>query len=127
MQKIQGSYWVLGGKDIELKFYLLNKGHFYAKPAIIDMTLYVNFDPSFEPLSVRYGSILELESKEIHRGKNSSKYLVVTGVKLYHKEPGEHILVKVRIPDAEGVYPCWISARADHDDLGYHHFPLKIF
>jgi len=125
-EKIQGSYWALPRSDIELKFYLLNKGHLYAKPAIINLTLYVNLHPSFEPLSLFYGSVLEHETKEIKRGKNNSKYLVATGIKLYHKEPGEYILLKVRTPKTAGTFPCWISARADHDDLGYHYFPIKI-
>ena len=126
LEKLLGSYWIRSGNDVELKFCLLNKGHLYVKPAIIDMTLYINFDPSFEPISVKYGSVLELESKEIYRGKNNSKYLIVTGVKLYHKEPPEYILVKVRTPNDEGIYRCWISARAGHDDLGYHDFMLKV-
>jgi len=126
IEKIRGSYWVLAKEEIELRFQLLNVGHVYAKPAIVDMTLYVNFHPDFEPYSLKFGSILELETQEVARGKENSKYLVATGIKLYNREPGEFILAKIHTPRKSGIYPCWISARSDHDDLGYHYFPIKV-
>ncbi|MCK4821456.1 hypothetical protein KA005_37165, partial [bacterium] len=110
VEKIQGSYLFGSGQIAKLRFYLSNKGHFYAKPAIINVLLYINFHPSFDPIKANYGSVLELDTNEVHRGKHNSKYLVASGIKLYHKEPGEEVVVQVKTPSDSGIYKCWIAA-----------------
>lgn len=125
-EKIQGQYWFPSDKIASHIFCLKNVGHLYAKPAIINLTLYINYEPAFELIGVKYGSILELENSEVRRGKNNSKYLSVTGIKLYHKEPSEKVIVNVKMPKQSGIYICWISARMNEYDLGVHNFKIKV-
>lgn len=126
-EKIQGQYWFLSDTTVSQIFCLKNVGHLYAKPAIINLKLYINYESTFELIGVKYGSILELESSEVRRGKNNSKYLTVAGIKLYHKEPIEQVVVNVKMPKQSGTYDCWISARMNEYDLGTHNFKIKIF
>jgi hypothetical protein len=124
-ENILGSYWFHSDQITNFRFYLENIGRFYAKPATSITTIYLNFDPQFEPISVRYGSTLEKNSKEIYRGKNNCKYFKVNGLQLFHNEPGEEILAEVRLPKEPGMYRCWLAIRAEQCDHGIHAFSIK--
>lgn len=126
VEKIRGTYWLLPGKKIEQRFSLNNVGHIYASPAIINAKFYINYDPEFEMFNARFGSSLELESSEVRRGKDNSKYITVSGMNLYHSEPAEQVTIEIRTPIKPGVYKCWISAKMNETDLGVHKFKLKI-
>ncbi len=126
IERIKGTYWMLADNVMEHKFVLLNVGHFYAKPAIINAKFYTNYDPEFEMFSARFGSALEIESSKIRRGKNNSKYITISGVSLYQSEPPEYVTVQIRTPIKPGIYNCWISAKMNETDLGTHKFKMKV-
>lgn len=125
-KKIRRAYWLISDADTELEFELKNIGHFYAKPAIVNMVLYVNISPEFKAYLLEYGSVLQNTSKEVLRGKENGKYMVARHIKLYNQEATEKIKLKVHSPKKSGNYKCWIAARVNNDDLGVHHFPLNV-
>ena len=45
------------GSEHTLVLALRNVGHWYAKPTAVDVVVYCNFDPSFEPIEIAYGSV----------------------------------------------------------------------
>jgi len=110
-----------------LRFHAVNVGHWYsAKPAATNVMLWVNFEPSFEPIEIRYGSVLERKSRGLHLGKRGSKYLVASGIYLFHQEAGEDFEVDVKMPDKEGMYQLWIPIHSDQGDCGVNKFKVKI-
>ncbi|MBU0966837.1 MAG: hypothetical protein KKA54_10730 [Proteobacteria bacterium] len=126
VEKICGAFWLLSEKKIEQRFSLINVGHIYASPAIINAKLYINYDSEFEMFNAKFGSSLELESSKVRRGKNNCKYITVSGMNLYHSEPAEQVVIEIKTPVKPGVYKCWISAKMNETDLGVHKFKIKI-
>jgi len=108
-------------------FYIENIGHRYsAKPAATNIKLWVNFDPKFELIKMKYGSNLEKMDSKLKRGVGGSKYFRAEGIHLFHREPGECLWVVVKAPLEPGLYKIWISAHADQGDCGVHEFRLKV-
>jgi hypothetical protein len=115
------------GKLSTLRFYLQNVGHWYrAKPAANNVTLWINFEPAFKPIKVRYGSNLQKRKKGFRRGKGGSKYVKAKGIHLFHEEPGEAVEVNVQMPAEVGTYSFWVAAHANEGDCGVHKFQLEI-
>jgi hypothetical protein len=109
-----------------LRFLAQCAGYWYARPAATNIRLYVNFDPAFEPLRIRFGSTLEKVEENVRRGKGQSKYLVASGIHLSQQEPGEEIETEVKMPAKKGRYRCWISAYSDQGHCGVHSFELEV-
>jgi len=109
-----------------LVFYLKNVGHWYSKPAATNIRLWVNFNPKFELIEMKYGSNLEKIDIEPKHGVGNSRYFRAEGIHLFHKEPGECLCVAVKAPREPGIYEMWISAHADQGDCGVHKFKLKV-
>ncbi len=122
----EGELAFLPNKVVTLKIHLENVGYWYAKPRAKNTRVYWNFDPSFEPILIRYGSTLEKSDGNVKKGKGGSKYLKAGGVHLSAGEPGEDMEAEVKIPSKPGVYPSWVSAYCDEGDCGVHRFSIKV-
>jgi hypothetical protein len=110
-----------------LRFYLQNVGHWYgAKPAASNVTLWINFEPAFTPIKIRYGSNLQKRKKGFRRGKGGSKYVKAKGIHLFHEEPGEAVEVRVKMPKEKGAYRFWVAAHANEGGCGVHKFKLEV-
>jgi len=116
------------GKKVTLKLHLENQGHWYsAKPAARKLALYVNFNPIFEPIEIRYGSTLERSNQDVKIGKSGRKYLKTEEIiSLYHEEPGEDVEVDVRMPKIEGRYPIEIPAYSEEGSCGFHRLWVRV-
>jgi hypothetical protein len=115
------------GEKATLRFHAENVGHWYsAKPAATNVKLWVNFEPAFEPIEIRYGSVLERKSRELHLGVRDSKYLVASGIYLFHHEAGEDFEVDVKMPEKEGLYKLWIPIHSDQGDSGVQKLWIKV-
>ena len=89
------------GETVDLLFVLTNIGYWYAHPTALDNTCYLNFDPRFELIEAKYGSILENSETNVRRGKNNCQYLKVSGIQLSYGEPGELILALISRPKSQ--------------------------
>lgn len=115
------------GEKKAIRFHIENAGHWYAKPAATNVTLYVNFEQPLEPVKIRYGSTLEKEDQNVLLGKDNSKYLKATGIFLFHEEPGEDVEVQVVAPSKKrGQHRIWIAAYSDEGSCGVHTFCLEV-
>ncbi len=124
------------GEEIILTYHLQNVGRHilgiplsvfrYGTTAAKDVLLFINFDPSFEPLEIRYGSNLEERNRNVFRGKKNSKYMMAKKIHLTYSEPGENVEMKVKMPDTEGNYSSWIAAFSEKDDCGVHKFKIIV-
>ena len=125
-----------GRKEVEfaarqkatLILHLQNQGRWLAKPAARKLAVFVNFQPIFEPMEIRYGSVLEFSNREVRTGKGGRKYLRTEEViYLYHEEPGEDLEVDVKMPDIEGRYPIDIPAYSEEGSCGFERLWIKVF
>ena len=116
------------GEKATLKLHLENQGHWFtAKPAARKLALYVNFQPIFEPIEIRYGSTLERSNQEVKTGKAGRKYLKTEEIiYLYYEEPGEDVEVDVKMPETEGRYPIEIPAYSEEGSCGFQRLWLKV-
>jgi hypothetical protein len=114
------------GSVERLRFVAQCAGYWYARPAATNIRLYVNFDPAFEPIRIRFGSTQEKVEQDVRRGKGQSKYLKASGIHLSQEEPGEEIETEVKMPTQKGRYRCWISAYSDQGYCGIHSFVLEV-
>ena len=114
------------GERVELMFTLTNIGHWFAHPAALSNTLYLNFDTAFEPIEARYGSALEFSTNEVRRGKNNCKYLKVSGIHLFYGEPGELVVITTTMPAAPGTYEFWVASMSSGGDHGVQRFHLTV-
>jgi hypothetical protein len=96
------------------KFSFINTGHWYSKPMIVNMTVFINFDESFEPINIKYGSIQEYKDNNVRIGKGNMKFLKAKGIKLSYGEHDEKIFVKTKSPSLPGTYNLKISAYSDN-------------
>jgi hypothetical protein len=117
------------GKFITLRFELKNVGHWYwARPAASNVTLWVNFEPAFNPRMILFGSDLEKENWNVRHGKDDSKYMKADGIYLFHKESGEAVEVYVQVPEKKRKkgYRFWVTAHANEGGCGVHNFQLAV-
>ena len=126
-------HWLKRSETAVLKFALRNKGHWYAKPAIVVHELYVNFDSRFDLLGAEYGSALErtLVKRDGRLGKRdargfNSKYFQFSDIHLFHGEPNEEVHIKLDAPAEPGLYECWVSATTRSEAFRVHRFTLKV-
>ncbi len=118
---------VQAGEKATLKLQLENKGHWFSKPAARKLALFVNFEPVFEPIEVRYGSALEISNREVMTGTGGRKYLKVEDeIYLYHGDPGEDVQVDVKTPETEGRYLVEVAAYSQEGSCGLHRLWLRV-
>lgn len=111
---------------VKLRYQLQNIGHWYGKPAAKNVTLYINFESSFEPIEISYGSNLEIKNHRVFRGKKNCKYMKAEGIYLTYWEPGEEVEVKVKMPNEKGNYCSWIAAFSEEGDCGVYKFNIPV-
>jgi len=116
----------LAGDTVNIRYQLKNIGHWYGKPAAKNINLYINFEESFDPIELRYGSTLEMTNTKVSRGKSNSKYMKAEGIHLTYYEEGEEVEVKVRLPLVKGKFKSWIAAFSDEGDCGVHKFIIRV-
>jgi hypothetical protein len=97
-------------RTLELHYELTNRGFWYALPPAIDVTIFCDFDPAFEPICLGYGSQQEMNATEVRIGKGGRKFLKAKGLKLIADDLGEIIRIQVRTPPVPGRYLTRISA-----------------
>jgi hypothetical protein len=62
-------------ETVLFKFSFKNAGHWYSKPMVVNMTVYINFDNRFELIFIKYGSIQHIEDTIVKIGKGKMKYM----------------------------------------------------
>jgi len=97
-----------------LKFQFKNIGHWYAKPMVVNMTVFINFDESFDPIEIRFGSIQEIVDKNVRTGKGNLKFLKAKGIKIVYSEYYEEVHVLTKCPDNAGTYKIKIDAYSEN-------------
>ena len=113
-------------QETDIKFYFENVGRWFAKPAVTNLTLYINFPLEFHLEKFMYGSNLEKTETDILRGKNNSKYIKATGIHLHYREPGEEVQIYLVAPLEPGRYKGWVSAEFNERDLEVHNFTINV-
>jgi hypothetical protein len=91
-------------------FEISNVGHWYAAPPAINTMIYFNFDPEFQLIELKYGSIQELSSNDVKIGKRRMKYIRASQIKLPHYQDAEQVHVRVIAPTTAGRYTILVSA-----------------
>lgn len=89
-----------------------NVGHWYAKPMAVNVVVYCNFDPHFNPIEIAFGSVQAY--KDTWVGKGKMKYLKAQGIKLAYGEEWEAMHTRVVAPATPGDYLVRISAYSDN-------------
>lgn len=112
--RLVGRPQFVAGEEAELKFAFINRGHWYAKPPIVELNAWMNFDPSFDLLKVRYGSALELWDDNVRIGKGGLKFLKAKGMKISHGGGEEPVSVTLRCPATPGRYLVKVDAFSDN-------------
>jgi hypothetical protein len=106
-----------------LKFKFKNTGHWYAKPMVVNMTVFINFDENFEPIEIRYGSVQETIENNVRIGKGNMKFLKAKGIKLGYNEYHEEVHVLAKAPEKIGSYKIKVDAYSDNGlDLSQNFF-----
>lgn len=114
------------GATVLFKFAFQNAGHWYAKPMVVRMTAYINFDRDFEPLSMQSGSTQAVESHDVRIGKGKMKYLKVQGIMLSYGEDSEEVHVTATNPSVPGRYRIKISAYSENGLNLTKHFDVDV-
>jgi hypothetical protein len=115
------------GEKATLRLHAENVGHWYsAKPAATNVILWVNFEPAFEPIEIRYGAALETRSHNVRYSKHGNKWLRASEIHLFHQEAGEDFEVDVKMPEKEGLYKLWIPIHSDQGDSGFQKLWIKV-
>ena len=125
LRNFSGKGFVPCGQIVWLVFYIENVGHWYAKPAVTNLRLWINFDNAFDPIQLRWGSQFEKINQNVRPVRNYAKCLTAHGIHVFNREPGEEVKVAARMPHQEDVYRFWIAAHSDQGDCGVHIFDLK--
>jgi hypothetical protein len=92
------------GKEVTFVYEVYNVGYWYGAAPAIDVTVYCNFDPAFQPIELRYGSVQEMSNTHVRIGKGGLKYIRATGLKLVRKREAERIHVVARTPVTPGAF-----------------------
>ena len=91
-----------------------NRGYWYAKPMIVNMTIYINFDSMFDLMEMRSGSLQQNISTHVKIGKGNMKYFKSKGMHLSFAEDAEEIHVVAQTPKEPGVYRLKVSAFSEN-------------
>ena len=103
------------GERVVFVFSFKNVGHWYAKPMIVNMTIYINFDSAFDLVEMRSGSTQQNISTNAKIGKGNMKYFKSKGMHLSFGEDAEEIHVVARVPKKPGEYRLKVSAFSEND------------
>jgi hypothetical protein len=121
------SHYLYAGETVRSHILLENRGYWYAQPAATNLLVYINVPRSFEPIRLRFGSGLELETGDVRPGKGKTKYLLARGINLFAHEPGERMEIEVRLPQRGGSYRYRIAIHTDRgDDCGVYFLRLRV-
>jgi len=102
------------GTEAVFVFEVYNIGYWYGAAPAINITVYCNFDPAFEPIELRYGSIQETTNTHVRTGKGDLRYIRAEGLKLSRKGEAEKIHVIAKAPNSAGTFK--IKATAFSED-----------
>jgi hypothetical protein len=102
------------GERVVFVFSFKNRGHWYAKPMIVNMTIYINFDGAFDLVEMRSGSSQQNSSTNIKIGKGNMKYFKSKGMHLSFGEDAEEIHVVAQAPKSPGQYRLKVSAFSEN-------------
>jgi hypothetical protein len=97
-----------------LKFRFKNIGYWYAKPMVVNMTVFINFEENFDPIEIRFGSIQEIIDNNVRIGKGNMKFLKAKGIKLGYNEYHEEVHVLTKAPVKSGNYKIKIDAYSEN-------------
>lgn len=102
------------GKKYTLKFKVLNKGYWYAKPMILGLKIYCNFDKEFMLNKILYGSVQEIEDTKIREGVGNMNYLIARGLEINKGSEGEEFHIKIKAPNQPGDYKVRLDAHSEN-------------
>jgi hypothetical protein len=108
------------------KFAFENAGHWYSKPIVVNMTVFLNFDENFDLFHIEYGSAQEIKDDNVRIGKGKMKFLKAKGLKLSYGEDDEEIYIKAMTPSRPGQYKIKISAYSENGLSLTKHFQIKV-
>ncbi|MBI3124781.1 MAG: hypothetical protein HYZ10_10300 [Ignavibacteriales bacterium] len=101
-------------EETNFLFELENVGHWYAKPMVVNLIIYFNFDNQFTLNFLKFGSTQELLNKNVKTGVGNMKYLKASGIKLSYGEQREKALVNVIPPSTPGKYKIKLSSYSEN-------------
>jgi|GEM_PF-6620989 len=130
-RKLISAYPLDRNANTTLEFIFSNKGHWFAKPAIVINECYINFDAAFQLQEVRFGAAFERNRNVACQGKPTptgrrSKYFQIADIHLFYGEPPERVQIDLITPQEEGVYYCWIASRTEDASFPIFRFYLNI-
>ena len=102
------------GSKSTIKFYIKNMGYFYAKPMVINLEVFFNFSVEFNLDKILYGSILEKSSNRVRTGAGNMVYIMADGIMLAHKESGEEVHIKTKVPKIPDKYLIKVTAFSEN-------------
>jgi beta-1,2-mannosidase len=111
---------------VELRFTVFNRGHWYGHPPATGVRIYFNLTKGCEPISLRYGSSLQLEDREVKRGKAGSLYLRAKGISVFYEEPGEDLVLTTKMAPTPGRYHVSIALNSTEGGHVVHRQLLKV-
>lgn len=123
---VSGELKLRPGQEGLLRFHLSNVGHWYGSPPATNIVAFVNANPAFTLNRLRYGSDLELKTKEVKRGVGPSKYLRATGIVLFKEEPAEDMALSFLAPEQPGTYEIWVSVRSEEGGHTSESFEIHV-
>lgn len=95
-------------------FEFTNIGHWHAKPTAINVVVFLNFDPEFKLIELRYGSTQEKLTTQVKSGVGRMKYFKAKGIMLAYGEESEDMHVITSTPQTEGEHLIRISAFSEN-------------
>lgn len=108
-------------------FTYVNIGHWYGKPLAINVTTFINFDPAFELIGMRFGANLDYQYTKERFAVDGFRYMKSTGVKLSHGEPGERAVVDLKTPVKPGAYKIRLTAFSDNGLDCRRTFTIRVY
>lgn len=108
----KGNYYC--ERSITLKFKVINRGHWYARPMAIGLVIFCNFDEDFKLLRLRYGSRQEKTDETVKLGTENMQYFKAENVIVGSEKGGEEFWVELILPKIEGKYKVKLDAYSEN-------------
>ena len=113
------------GSEVDVVFSVYNKGRWYGHPPATGVRIYVNVPPAFLPIRLRYGSTLQKEDSDVKIGKGLQKYLRAKEIGLFFEEPGEDLVLSLRLPDSPGRFGLRLTANSEQGGYSVSRFKVR--
>ncbi len=99
---------------VYLRFRVVNQGYWFARPMVIKLIIFCNFDEAFKLIELQFGSRQEKKDKKIKQGKENMNYFIAEGIMLGPKPSSEEFIIKLSTPDLPGKYRIKFEAYSEN-------------